>query len=98
VRTPRIHCSESALQFPDNTTFMFLCHVNTGIVREQSKMSSSQSQSHFTTGGLPPISPSFRQAPRVSRLEHFFFFFATEPLRAIPYVTSFLMTGWLCLL
>jgi hypothetical protein len=24
----------------------------------------SQSQSHFTTGGLPPISSSWRQAPR----------------------------------
>jgi hypothetical protein len=40
VLTPRIHCSEAALQFAENTTFLFLCRVNTGIGREQSKMSS----------------------------------------------------------
>jgi hypothetical protein len=39
--TPRIYCSESALQFAENTTFVFLYHVNTDIVREQSKVSSS---------------------------------------------------------
>jgi hypothetical protein len=26
--TPRIHCSEAALQFVENTTFTFLYHVN----------------------------------------------------------------------
>jgi hypothetical protein len=36
--TPRIHRSESALQFAENTTILFLCSVNTGIVREQRKM------------------------------------------------------------
>jgi hypothetical protein len=38
--TPRIHCSESALQFAENMTFEFLSRVNKCIVREQSKMSS----------------------------------------------------------
>jgi hypothetical protein len=38
--TPRIHCSEAALQFSENTTFMFFWCVNTGTVREQIKMSS----------------------------------------------------------
>jgi hypothetical protein len=33
------------------------------------------------TGGLPPISSSWRQATRGS--QHDFFFFATEPLNAI---------------
>jgi hypothetical protein len=37
--TPRIHCSESALQLAENTTFVFLCHVNTGIVPEYSNKS-----------------------------------------------------------
>jgi hypothetical protein len=32
----------------------------------------SQSQSHFTTGGLPPINSSWRQAPRDSRPEFLF--------------------------
>jgi hypothetical protein len=33
--TPRLLCSEAALQFAENTTFMFLCRVNTGIVPKQ---------------------------------------------------------------
>jgi hypothetical protein len=37
---PRLQRSEAELQFADNTTFMVLGHVNTGIVSEQSKMSS----------------------------------------------------------
>jgi hypothetical protein len=28
----QIHCSEAALQFADNTMFMFLCHLNTGVI------------------------------------------------------------------
>jgi hypothetical protein len=40
--------------------------------------SQSQSQSYFTTGGLPPISSSWRQAPWGPRPE---FFFSTELLR-----------------
>jgi hypothetical protein len=38
--TPLLHCSEAALQFAENTTFMLLCRVYTGIVREQGRMSS----------------------------------------------------------
>jgi hypothetical protein len=33
--TSRIHCSESALQFAETMPFLFLCRVNTGIVRKQ---------------------------------------------------------------
>jgi hypothetical protein len=38
--TPRIPCSEASLQFAENATFVFLWRVNTGIVREQNKLSS----------------------------------------------------------
>jgi hypothetical protein len=34
--TPRIHCSETALQLAGNTMIVFLCRVNTGIAGEQS--------------------------------------------------------------
>jgi hypothetical protein len=37
--SPRIHCSEAALQFAENTTFVFLCLVNTGIVSGETKRS-----------------------------------------------------------
>jgi hypothetical protein len=33
------------------------------VVSSQSSSAQSQSQSYFTTGGLPPISSSWRQAP-----------------------------------
>jgi hypothetical protein len=39
ARTPRIHCSEAALQFAEDTMFVFLCRVNTDVGREQGKMS-----------------------------------------------------------
>jgi hypothetical protein len=38
---PRIYFSEAALQFTENTKFILLCRVNTGTVREQSKISCS---------------------------------------------------------
>jgi hypothetical protein len=41
----------------------------------------TQSRSYFTTGGLPPISSSWRQAHWGSRPE---FVFATETLRSVP--------------
>jgi hypothetical protein len=40
VLISRINCSEVALQFAQNETFLFHCRVNTGIVCEQSKTSS----------------------------------------------------------
>jgi hypothetical protein len=40
VFTPRITCSEAALQFAVFTIFVFLCRVDIDIVREQNKMSS----------------------------------------------------------
>jgi hypothetical protein len=40
VFIPRIHCSEASFHFAQNMTLTFLCCVNTGIVQEQSKMSS----------------------------------------------------------
>jgi hypothetical protein len=51
-------------------------------------------QSHFTTGGLPPISSSWCQAPWESRSE----FFQLNPCSHSPYVTSCLTGGWDCLL
>jgi hypothetical protein len=38
--TPRILYSESALQFAENATFVFLLRVNIGIIREKSQMNS----------------------------------------------------------
>jgi hypothetical protein len=39
VLTPCIHCSEAVLQVVDNTTIMFLCCINTGIIHEYKEMS-----------------------------------------------------------
>jgi hypothetical protein len=47
----------------------------------------SQSQSHFTTGGLPPISSSWRQAPWDLR---------QDTCGYSPYVTSSLTREWVC--
>jgi hypothetical protein len=55
----------------------------------------SQSQSYFTTGGLPPISSSRRQAP--SGYDHRFFL-QLNPCGHRPYVTYSLTRGWVCLL
>jgi hypothetical protein len=54
----------------------------------------SQSQSYFTTGGLPPVSLSWRQAPWDSRPA--FFFFQLNTCCHSPYVTSCLTRGWVC--
>jgi hypothetical protein len=55
----------------------------------------SQSQSYFTTGGLPSISSSWREAPWDSRPE---FFFQLSPCGNSHYVTSSLTRWWVCLL
>jgi hypothetical protein len=52
-----------------------------------------QSQSHFTTGGLPPISSSRRQAPL--RLTTSIFFRLNTCVHR-PYVTSSLTRGRVC--
>jgi hypothetical protein len=51
---------------------------------------SSQSQSYFTIGGLPPISSSWRQTPSDSRPA----FFQLNTCGHNPYVTSTLTRGW----
>jgi hypothetical protein len=48
-------------------------HTNLLLFSLPSQDFSSQSQSYFTTGGLPPISSSWRQAPWDSRPEIFFY-------------------------
>jgi hypothetical protein len=50
-----------------------------------------QSQSYFTTGGLPPISSSWRQAPSGSRAENFF---QLNPSVHRPYIASSVTRGW----
>jgi hypothetical protein len=55
---------------------------------------SRQSQSHFMTGGLPPIISFWRQAAWDSR--PVFFFFQLNTFGYSPYVTSSLMRGWVC--
>jgi hypothetical protein len=52
----------------------------------------SQSQSYFTTDGLPPISLSRRQAPWDSGQN----FFQLNTRGHSPYVTSSLTIGWVC--
>jgi hypothetical protein len=54
-----------------------------------------QSQSYFTTGGLPPISSSWRQATWDSRPE---FFTQLNTCGCSPYITSSLTRRWACLL
>jgi hypothetical protein len=80
--TPRLHCSEAALQFAENMTFMFLWRVYTGNVREQSKMSSRCRRSSFIYrpynnaartepwGTLAAISLSIENSPSIMTL-HF---------------------------
>jgi hypothetical protein len=54
----------------------------------------SQSQSYFTTGGLPPICSSWRQAPWDSRPV---ILFSNWTLAVIyPYVSWSLTRGWVC--
>jgi hypothetical protein len=52
----------------------------------------SQSQNYFMTGGLPPISSSWRKASWDSRPA----FFQLNTCDHSPYVTSSLMRGWVC--
>jgi hypothetical protein len=54
----------------------------------------SQSQSYFTTGGLPPISSSWLSAPSDSR--HSNFIFQLNTCGYSPYVASSLTRGWVC--
>jgi hypothetical protein len=53
----------------------------------------NSSQSYFTTGGLPPISSSWRQALWDSRPA---FSFQLITFGHSPYVTSSLTRGWVC--
>jgi hypothetical protein len=53
----------------------------------------AHNQSYFATGGLPPISSSWRRAPRESRPE---FFSQSIPCGHSPYITSSLTRGWVC--
>jgi hypothetical protein len=55
----------------------------------------SQSQSYFTTGGLPQLS-SWCQAPWSSRPD--FLLLQLNPYGHNPYITPFLTRGWVCLL
>jgi hypothetical protein len=54
-----------------------------------------QSQSYFMTGGLPPITSSWRQAPWGSRPE---ISFQLNPYGHSSYITYSLMRGQVCLL
>jgi hypothetical protein len=54
----------------------------------------SQSQSYFTTGGLPPVTLSWRQAPWYSQRS----FFQMNLCGHSLYVTSSLTRKWVCLL
>jgi hypothetical protein len=49
------------------------------------RLSESKSQTHFTTGGLPPISSSWQQVPWDSRPAMFFFFNWTLAVTVLMY-------------
>jgi hypothetical protein len=57
----------------------------------QDGISEFRVQSYFTTGGLPPISSSWQQAPWDSQPV---FFFQMNTYRHSPYVISSLTRGW----
>jgi hypothetical protein len=61
--------------------------------RSPSDLSQSQSQSYFTTGGLPPISSFLRRATWDSRVE---FFSQLNTCSHSPYITSSLTRGRVC--
>jgi hypothetical protein len=58
------------------------------------RLSQCQSKSYFTTGGLQPISSSWRQTPWDSRYSNFIF--QLNLCGYNPYVTSSLTRGWVC--
>jgi hypothetical protein len=60
------------------------------------KQTTRSTQSYFTTGGIPPISSSWCQAPWGSRPVTFFFFKWTHAV-IVRYVTSSLRRRWVCL-
>jgi hypothetical protein len=69
----------------------FFCHLPNST---QFSSSQSQNQSYFTTGGLLPVSSSWRQAPWDSR--HSNCTFQLNTCGYSPYVISSLTRGWVC--
>jgi hypothetical protein len=65
-------------------------------IRRLLRLAGLQSQRYFTTGGLSPISSSWRQAPWDLRPE--IFFFKLSPCGNSPYVKSSLTRRWVCFL
>jgi hypothetical protein len=56
-------------------------------------VSQSESQSYFTTGGIPPINSSLRRTPWDSRPE---LFSQLNTCGHSPYITSSMTWGWVC--
>jgi hypothetical protein len=89
-----------ALTYVTTLTLQLVSWTAIGLTADKFKalilpsQSQSQSQSYFTTGGLPPISSSWCQTPRDSWPE--IFFVQLNPCGHSPYVTS-VMRGWVCL-
>jgi hypothetical protein len=73
------------LQWPRRCPLVNTPHLNSQL--------NAESQSCFTTGSLPPISSSWRQAPWYPRQ---FFIFQLNTCSYSPYVTSSLTRGWVC--
>jgi hypothetical protein len=65
-------------------------HCRLATVSQLNKLNQSPSHSYFTTSGLPPISASWRKPLET----HDLYFFQTNTCCHSPYVTSFLMRGW----
>jgi hypothetical protein len=80
------------LPLPPSSDAKFICDSHMLVTRREGFIV-SQSQSHFTTGGLPPISSSWPQAPWDSRRA---FFFQLNTCFHSPYVTFSLTRGWVC--
>jgi hypothetical protein len=92
------HLHNLLLNFTNQCTTNYVCSSQSSSTTASrnslnSILSHSQSQSYFTSVGLPPISSPCHQAPWDSRPV---IFFQLKPCCHNPYVTSSLKSGWVC--
>jgi hypothetical protein len=95
ANTPRLWTLAEIDQLPDwrpshTNLILFSSQTDLQLTTAQSK---SQSQSYFTTGGLPSLSSSWRQSLETHDQ---YFFFQLNTCGYGPYVTFSLTRGWVC--
>jgi hypothetical protein len=83
------------LPTPEPSTQFSAATASSSHLSSQSSTLDCQNQSYFTTGGLPPISASWRQAPWYSTSN---FIFQLNTCSYTRYVTSSMTRGWVCCL